>query len=160
MYTSLNQTNSTRYLTETLSKLVIVAPRIYRVLLKLPIKKVIYEKIIPKDQYNCRNRNDCSLDDKCIYKCIASTTVNPDKIYLGTAEGNLEKAILQSQDIIKKQKNGEWRHPLKICMGSKRQKQRNTVLKVVSRRVCPRILKYRQEVLATSSRKSWNHLLP
>ena len=26
-----------------------------------------------------------------IYKYIASTTVNPDKIYLGTAEGNFKK---------------------------------------------------------------------
>ena len=129
-------------------------------IIKTPNKKVIYEKITPKDPSNCRNRNDCPLDSKCIYKCTASTTINLDKVYLGIAEGNLKKAILQSQDIIKKRKNGDWRHPLKICMESKGQKQKNIVLKVVSRRVCPRKFKYCQEVLATSSRKSWNHQLP
>ena len=45
---------------------------------------------------NCKNRKDCPLDGNCqtsdiIYKYIASTTVNPDKIYLGTAEGNFKK---------------------------------------------------------------------
>ena len=45
---------------------------------------------------NCKNKNDCPLDGNCqtsdiIFKCIASTTINPDKIYLGTAEGNFKK---------------------------------------------------------------------
>ena len=59
-------------------------------------KKVTNEKITPRDQGNCKNKNDCPLDGNCqtsdiIYKCIASTTVNPDKIYLGTAEGNFKQ---------------------------------------------------------------------
>ena len=45
---------------------------------------------------NCRNESVCSLDGNCqqndlIYKCIASTSVNPDKVYLGTAEGEFKK---------------------------------------------------------------------
>ena len=59
-------------------------------------KKVTNEKITPRDQCNCNYKTDCPLDGNCqtsdiIYKCIASTTVNPDKIYLGTAEGNFKK---------------------------------------------------------------------
>ena len=78
-----------------LSKLVTVAPKIYRVLLKHS-KKVTNEKITPRDQCNCKNRNDYPLDDNgqtsdIIYKCIASMTINPDKIYLGTAAENFKK---------------------------------------------------------------------
>ena len=65
-------------------------------IIKTHNKKVTREKITPRDQCNCKTRNDCPLDGNChtgdiIYKCIASTTVNPDKIYLGTAEGNFKK---------------------------------------------------------------------
>ena len=62
-------------------------------------KKVTNEKIIPKDQCNCRNKNGCPLDGNyqtsdIIYKCIAWTTVNPGKIYLGTSWRKLQKTIL------------------------------------------------------------------
>ena len=62
----------------------------------LTIKKVTNEKITPRDQCTCKSSNDWPLDYNyqrrdIIYKCIASTTVIPDKIYLGTAEGNFRK---------------------------------------------------------------------
>ena len=45
---------------------------------------------------NYRNKGACPLDGNCqqndvIYKCIASTSVNPDKVYLGMAEGEFKK---------------------------------------------------------------------
>ena len=44
---------------------------------------------------NCRAKYECPLDGKCrakdVYKCIASTSINPDKVYLGTAEGEFKK---------------------------------------------------------------------
>ena len=60
-------------------------------IIKTHNKKVNNEKITPRDQCNCKNRNDYPLDGNCqasdvIYKCIASTTVNPNKIHLETAE--------------------------------------------------------------------------
>ena len=65
-------------------------------IIKTHNKKVTNEKITPRYQCNRKIRNDCPLDSNCqtsdiIYKWIASTTVNPDKIYLETAEGNLKK---------------------------------------------------------------------
>ena len=59
-------------------------------------KIVTNEKITPRDQCKWKNKNDCPIDGNCqtsdiIYKCIVSTTVNPDKIYVGTAEGNFKK---------------------------------------------------------------------
>ena len=65
-------------------------------IIKTHNKKVNNEKITPRDQCNCKNRNDYPLDGNyqasdIIYKCIASTTVNPNKIYLETAEGNFKK---------------------------------------------------------------------
>ena len=54
-------------------------------IIKTHNQKVTNEEITPRDQCNCKNRSDCSLDGDCqtsdiIYKCIASTTNNPDKI--------------------------------------------------------------------------------
>ena len=46
---------------------------------------------------NYRNKEDeCSLNGQClaqdiIHKCIGSTSTNPDKTYLGTAEGDFKK---------------------------------------------------------------------
>ena len=59
-------------------------------------KKVTNEKTTLRDQCNYKNKNDCPLGGNCqtsdvIYKCNTSTTVNLDKIYLGTAEGNFRK---------------------------------------------------------------------
>ena len=43
----------------------------------------------------CRNKHNCPLNGQCqvqdiIYKCVASTSRNPDKTYLGTAEGDFK----------------------------------------------------------------------
>ena len=43
-----------------------------------------------------RSKSTCPLNSQCqsqdiIYKCTISTPVNPDKIYLGTAEGDFKK---------------------------------------------------------------------
>ena len=45
---------------------------------------------------NCRNKDECSLNGQClaqdiVYKCIASTSINPDKTFLGNAEGDFKK---------------------------------------------------------------------
>ena len=47
-------------------------------------------------QCYCRNKSVCPLDGGCqqndvIYKYISSTSVKPDKVYLGTAEGEFKK---------------------------------------------------------------------
>ena len=75
-------------------------------IIKTHNKKVNNEKITPRDQCNCRNKNHCPLDGNCqtsdiIYKCIASTTINPDKIYLGTAEGNFQKRYCNYKTLFK-----------------------------------------------------------
>ena len=45
---------------------------------------------------NCRKKDKCSLNRQCLVqdiacKCVASTSMNSDKIYLGTAKGDLKK---------------------------------------------------------------------
>ena len=45
---------------------------------------------------NCRAKYECPLDGKCrakdvVYKCVASTSINPGKVYLGTAEGEFKE---------------------------------------------------------------------
>ena len=63
--------------TETLSKLVTVAPRIYQSsIIKTYNKKVTNENLTPKNQCKRKNKSDCPLDgdyqtSDIIYKCIA-----------------------------------------------------------------------------------------
>ena len=108
-------------------------------------------------------KNDCPLDDNyqtrnIMYKCIPSTIFNPDKVYLGTAKVNF-----RNNTIITRHRSSTWKcechHPLEISMGSRGQIQRNDVLKVANRKVCPRRLKHYQKVLTMSSSKTWNHHL-
>ena len=45
---------------------------------------------------NYRNKDECPLNIHClvqdtVYKYIASTSINPDKTYIGTAEGDFKK---------------------------------------------------------------------
>ena len=54
-------------------------------IIKTHNKKVTNDKITPRHQCNCKNKNNCPLDGNCqtsdiIYECIVSTTVNPDKM--------------------------------------------------------------------------------
>ena len=46
--------------------------------------------------FNCRRKEECPLQGKCgtndvVYNCIASTTGFPNKVYLGTAQGEFKK---------------------------------------------------------------------
>ena len=67
-------------------------------------KKLIKTNAPNTKSCNCRNKSTCPLNGQCqsqdiIYKCTVSTRVNPDevylgtadKVYLGTAEGDFKK---------------------------------------------------------------------
>ena len=65
-------------------------------IIRSPNKNVISGKKPTKVKCNCRNKSVFPLDGNCqqnvvIYKCIASTSVNPDKVYLEMAEGEFKK---------------------------------------------------------------------
>ena len=59
-------------------------------------KKLIKNNAPNKNLCNCRTKSTCPLNGQCqsqdkIYKCTVSTPLNPDKVYLGTAEGDFKK---------------------------------------------------------------------
>ena len=59
-------------------------------------KKVINSINHHEQPCNCRKKEDCPLEGKCsskniFYKCIASTSGHPDKVYEETAEGDFKK---------------------------------------------------------------------
>ena len=59
-------------------------------------KKLINSSNHLEQTCNCRKKEDCLLEGKCrteniIYKCITSRSGHPDKVYLGTAEGDFKK---------------------------------------------------------------------
>ena len=48
---------------------------------------------------NCRAKYECPLHGKCrakdvVYKCVASTLINLDRVCLGTAEGLIQEKVL------------------------------------------------------------------
>ena len=73
-------------------------------------RKVLNEKLPPKLPCNCRNKEACPLDGNCqvrdvIYKCVASTSMNPDKTYFGTAEGDFKQRYYNHTKSFKYKKN-------------------------------------------------------
>ena len=64
-------------------------------IIRLHNKKLInasMKNILP---CNCRTKHECPLDGKCraenvVYKCVASVDGYPNKVYLGTAEGDFK----------------------------------------------------------------------
>ena len=61
-----------------------------------PNKKLLNSRTGNIKPCNCRNKDECPLNGQClaqdiVYKYIASTSINPDKTYLGTAKGDFKK---------------------------------------------------------------------
>ena len=60
-------------------------------------KKLMKNNAPNTNSWNCRTKSKCLLNGQCqsqgiIYKCAVSKSVNPDKVYLGTAEGDFKKS--------------------------------------------------------------------
>ena len=59
-------------------------------------KKLVKTNASNTKPCNCRTKSTCPVNGHCqsqdiIYKCTVSTPVNPDKVYLGTTEGDFKK---------------------------------------------------------------------
>ena len=59
-------------------------------------KKVINKDVKESKSCNCRVKSECPLNGQCqvtdmIYKCTVLSPDKPNKVYLGTAEGDFKK---------------------------------------------------------------------
>ena len=59
-------------------------------------KKVINKDVKELKSYNCRVKSECPLNGQCrvtdiIYKCTVLSLDKPNKLYLGTAQGDFKK---------------------------------------------------------------------
>ena len=59
-------------------------------------KKVIKKSVKELRSCNCRVKSECPLDAQCqvteiIYKCTVLSPIIPNKVCLGTAEGDFKK---------------------------------------------------------------------
>ena len=80
------------------------------IIIKTHNNKVTNVKITPKDQCICRNKNICPLDSNyltsdIICKCIVSSTVNTDIVYLGAAKGYFKKRYYNHKKSFNNRKN-------------------------------------------------------
>ena len=78
-------------------RLVIHAQKVWPVLFHLAIKKLLNSRTGNIKPCNCRKKDECPLNGQrlaqdIVYKCIASTSINSDKTYLGTAQGDFKKS--------------------------------------------------------------------
>ena len=61
-------------------------------------KKMINKDVKESKSCNCRVKSECLLNGRyqvtdVIYKCTVSSLENPNKVYLGTAEGDFKKRL-------------------------------------------------------------------
>ena len=64
-------------------------------------KKLMKNNALNTKLCNCRTKSKCPLSGQCqsqdlIYKCTVSTSVNPDNVYLGIAEGGFKNRYHKS----------------------------------------------------------------
>ena len=65
-------------------------------MIKSHSKKVISKDVKEWKSCNCRVKSECPLNGQCqvtdiIYKCTVLSPGKPNKVYLGTAEGDFQK---------------------------------------------------------------------
>ena len=92
----LDNIDCARSLIETILRLVIHAQKTCLVFFSSHKKKLLNNRTGNIKPRNCRKKDECPLNEQClvqdiVYKCIASTSMNPDKTYLGTAERDFKK---------------------------------------------------------------------
>ena len=92
-------------------------------------KKLINSSNHLEQTCNCRKKEDCLLEGKCrteniIYKCITSRSGHPDKVYLGTAEGDFKKRYYNH---ISSFKNETQMNKTTLAKYGWEQKQRHTI---------------------------------
>ena len=82
---------------------------------------------------NCRTKHECPLDGKCrventAYKRIASVDGYPNKVYLGTVEGDFKQRFYNHQMSFNNE--GHSRHnTAQICLGNKGEVQDTAINK-------------------------------
>ena len=77
----------------------IVAHRMWEISSHTTRNWLIQATIMRRQPCNYRKKEDCPSEGKCrieniIYQCIVSTSGHPDKVYLGTAEGDFKKTLI------------------------------------------------------------------
>ena len=93
------------------------------------IKKLINSINRHAQPGNCRKKEDCPLEGKCnteniIYKCIVWTSSHPDKVYIGTAEGDFKN---RSYNHISSFKNETQMNKTTLAKHVWKQKQRHNL---------------------------------
>ena len=72
-------------------------------------KKLLNSPIGNIKPCNCRKKDECPLNGQClaqgiVYKCTASTSMNPDKPYLGRAEDDIKKRYNSHKNLFRQER--------------------------------------------------------
>ena len=108
---------------------------------------------------NCGNKDECSLNGQClaqdiVYKCIASTSINPNKTYLGTTEGDFKKRYNNHIKSFRHKRYSKETTLSKYIWEIKKEYNEMPTLKWSNSKICTVIFKYIKKMFIMSSRKT------
>ena len=112
---------------------------------------------------NCRKKCEWPSDGKSrveniACKCVASVDGYRNKVYLGTAEGDLKQCFYKHQASFNNEGHSR-RNTFQICLGNKGKVQDNTITEMVHNQICASPFKHFQEMPVVAARKIWNSSL-
>ena len=94
-----------------------VAHRMWEILSYHTTRNWLIQASVMRSHAAVEKKEDCLLEGKCkteniIHKCIVSTSGHPNKVYLGTAEGDFEKRYYNHISSFKNetQMNNPWQY--------------------------------------------------
>ena len=114
--------------------------------------------------YNCRKKEECPLDGKCrandiVYKCIASATGFPNKVYLETAKGEFKIRFYNHNTSFKNEWKSSDTTPAKYTWDLT-SKQCDTYIEMTHFKTCDTIFEHYKYVKIIPPREIGNPLIP
>ena len=80
-----------------------------------------------------------------MYKCVASVEGYPNKVYLGTVDGDFKQRFYNHR--MSYNNDGHDRHnTFQICLGIKEEAQDHAITEMVHNQICAGLFKYFQEM--------------
>ena len=75
-------------------------------------------------------------------KCVASVAGYPNKVYLGTAEGDFKQRFYNHRTSFNNKGHSHRHNTLQICLRSKEEAQDGAITEMVNTQICTSLFKY------------------
>ena len=115
--------------------------------------------------FNCRKKEERPLEEKCIannivYKCITSATGFPNKVYLGTAQGEFKKQFHNHKSSFKNESKNNDIILAKYVWDLKLKHKCDACIEMAHFKICGTIFEHYKEVQIMPPREIRNPFIP